>query len=82
MVNWSAAHYQNGFEEGYELGYKEGYKEGYEGEYKQGMQKQLKAIIQRMIHAGFTLDMIAIATGKNIDEIQPLLQQCPDKRKR
>ena len=79
MCNWSIAHYQNGFEQGREEGRLEGREEGrlegiIEGEIN-GALKQLKAIIQRMVCAGFTFDMIAIATDKDIDEIQTLLQQ-------
>ena len=71
MPNWSIAHYQNGLEQGREEGRLEGREEGEIN----GALKELKAVIQRMVCAGFTFDMIAIATDKDIDEIQTLLQQ-------
>lgn len=83
MCNWSIAHYQNGLEQGREEGRLEGREEGreegrlegiIEGEIN-GALKQLKAIIQRMVHSGFNLNHIATATGKSTDEIRTLLEQ-------
>ena len=75
MCNWSIAHYQNGLEQGREEGREEGRLEGIiEGEIN-GALKQLKAIIQRMVHSGFNLNHIATATGKSTDEIRTLLEQ-------
>jgi predicted transposase/invertase (TIGR01784 family) len=63
MCNWSIAHYQNGLEQGLQQGE------------NNGVLKEMKNTIQRMVHAGFNLEVIAIATGKNIDEVKTLVQQ-------
>ena len=67
MCNWSIAHYQNGLEIGLEQGLQQGE--------NNGVLKEMKNTIQRMVHAGFNLEVIAIATGKNIDEVKTLVQQ-------
>jgi flagellar biosynthesis/type III secretory pathway protein FliH len=67
MCNWSIAHYQNGLEIGLEQGLQQGE--------NNGILKEMKNTIQRMVHAGFNLEAISIATGKNIDEVKTLVQQ-------